>query len=208
MSGSAIPQQVCATQVHDEGMTETEGPPTVSSGAAYLGRTGIMPIFAPEARMTQALNFTASEVRVSDILPTELQESFIETYREYCWPWCPVLDADTIQTSLEANPSPLLMNALALLGTRIRPPMMQHAGSAEYYRRAKMLFYGDEEANHIVCLQSILLFYWWAPKRYASPSLRTYRHLQALLLLPFFGEAPRPAQGDLSLLIGICISDQ
>ncbi|ETN38999.1 uncharacterized protein HMPREF1541_07041 [Cyphellophora europaea CBS 101466] len=159
---SAFTQQEQAAQTNVDGMVDMHDPPTTSSGAAYLGGTGIMPIFAPEARIAQPTKAYGAHRR--DILPPELQESFLETYREYSWPWCPVLDDGTIQKSIEFAPSPLLINALALLGTRIRPPMATHAGSAEYYRRAKMLFYGDEEADHIVSLQSILLFYWWAPQ--------------------------------------------
>ncbi|EXJ68954.1 uncharacterized protein A1O5_07886 [Cladophialophora psammophila CBS 110553] len=41
---------------------------------------------------------------------------------------------------------------------------MRHAKAAEYYNRAKILFYTDQENNPIVCLQSIMLFYWWAPR--------------------------------------------
>lgn len=146
---------------------ETEDSPiassTTSSRAAYLGGTGILPIFAQEARIVQPR--IVPEAARSDLLPVELQESCVETYTEYCWPWCPVLDSSTIQRSIENSSSPFLVNALALLGTRIRPPMMQHAGPAEYYRRAKMLFYTDQEADHVVCLQAIVLFYWWAPRR-------------------------------------------
>ena len=100
-----------------------------------------------------------------DLPPLELQESFGETYFDYCWPWCPVLDERTLRNRMDNSPSALLINALALLGTRIRPPIVRHAEAAEYYDRAKMLFYTDQETDPIVSLQSIMLFYWWAPRR-------------------------------------------
>lgn len=94
----------------------------------------------------------------------ELQQSFAETYFAYCWPWCPVIDTTDLWDGLEQPPSALLSNAIALLGSRLRPPLVQHATAAEYYNRAKMLFYTDQESNPLVCLQAIILFYWWVPR--------------------------------------------
>jgi hypothetical protein len=99
-----------------------------------------------------------------EIPPHELQHSFAETYFEYCWPWCPIFDKAAFWTDFDQSPSRLLTNALALLGTQVRPPIMQHAKAAEYYDRAKIIFYTDQESDPLVCLQSIMLFYWWAPR--------------------------------------------
>lgn len=145
-----------------------QDPPTVSSEEAYLGDTGIMPIFAQERRAiarTSQSSHAAPKLTGFDLPPLELQESFGETYFDYCWPWCPVLDERTFRSCIDESPSALLINALALLGMRIRPPIVRHAEAAEYYHRAKMLFYTDQETDPIVSLQSIMLFYWWAPRR-------------------------------------------
>lgn len=153
---------------HSDACPTEQDPPTVSSEQAYLGDTGIMPIFAQEhraiARSCQSIH-PASNITGQDLPPLELQESFSETYFDYCWPWCPILDEPTLRSRMDDSPSALLINALALLGIRIRPPIVQHAEAAEYYDRAKMLFYTDQENDPIVNLQSIMLFYWWAPRR-------------------------------------------
>ena len=153
---------------HSDPRSSEEDHPTASSKPAYLGETGILPVFAQEHREIAKSN-QASQIFTNttdiDLPPLELQESFAETYFEYCWPWCPILDKRTLRSRMEDSPSALLINALALLGTRIRPPLVQHAEAAEYYHRAKMLFYTDHESDPIVCLQSIMLFYWWAPRR-------------------------------------------
>jgi len=146
-----------------------ESSPAVSYGltAGYLGETGIHKIFEQDHRKiakTNQENTVPSSLPEIDLPPSELQQSFAETYFDYCWPWCPILDKGPLWAGLEASPSPLLINALALLGTQIRPPMIQHATASDYYSRAKMLFYTDQEANPIVCLQAIMLFYWWAPR--------------------------------------------
>lgn len=134
----------------------------------YLGETGILKLFQPDSRRIAITDPGRPEIPIAscgiDLPPLELQQSFVETYFEYCWPWCPVLDKSTLWHSLETSPSPLLVNAIALLGTRLRPPIMKHAEASEYYSRAKMLFYTDQESNPIVSLQAIILFYWWAPR--------------------------------------------
>lgn len=110
----------------------------------------------------------------SDLPPPEVQQSFADTYFDYCWPWCPVLDKTTFWQNSDISTSPLLINALALLGTQIRPPIMRHATAAEYYNRANMLFYMDQAVIQLFCLQAIMLFYWWAPRG------ETFRSLESL----------------------------
>lgn len=134
---------------------------------SYLGDSGILKIFDLDHRRianSDQGGKLPSVVHENDLPPLELQQSFAETYFNYCWPWCPILDKATFWNNVDASPSRLLINALALLGTQVRPPIMQHATAGEYYNRAKMLFYTDQENNHIVCLQAIMLFYWWAPR--------------------------------------------
>lgn len=91
-----------------------------------------------------------------------LQEGFIESYLEYCYVWCPVLDRDFFHGHGGADESPLLQHALALCGTRINPPLIQYRDSMVYYNRAKELFYNNYEGNALVRLASIMLFFWWS----------------------------------------------
>lgn len=152
---------------------QTEGPSTVTPAAShsvvsYLGENGILKIFEQDTRRiaeNDPCPKTKSAFSIdADLPPVELQQSFSETYFDYCWTWCPVFHADQFWSDLDNNPSRLLVNALALLGTQVRPPLMQHAKAADYYNRAKLLFYTDQENNPITCLQAIMLFYWWAPR--------------------------------------------
>ncbi|KAK4210091.1 major facilitator superfamily domain-containing protein [Rhypophila decipiens] len=102
----------------------------------------------------------------SDAQQAELTQIFAETYMEYCYPWCPVLDIPSIPS--DTLRSPLLANALALASSHIRPPLIRHDGPKTYYRRATSIFYNDEEPDGLTTLQAISLFYWWAPR---SPAL-------------------------------------
>ncbi|KAL4877818.1 fungal-specific transcription factor domain-containing protein [Aspergillus karnatakaensis] len=106
------------------------------------------------------------------LLPNpDLQQSFVETYLEYCLPWCPVLDRDQLNID-ELSQSPLLVNALAIVGSHIQPPVMPHDGPASYYERARNLFYNDSEPDVVRSLQAVSLFYWWSPR---PPSI-LHRH--------------------------------
>ncbi|KAL5335078.1 fungal-specific transcription factor domain-containing protein [Aspergillus crustosus] len=106
------------------------------------------------------------------LLPSlDLQQSFVETYLEYCLPWCPVLDRDQLNIE-ELSQSPLLVNALAIVGSHIQPPVMPHDGPATYYERARNLFYNDSESDVVRSLQAVSLFYWWSPR---PPSI-LHRH--------------------------------
>ncbi|KAI5290731.1 hypothetical protein KEM54_000629 [Ascosphaera aggregata] len=96
-----------------------------------------------------------------DLPPTILQESFIETYFEYAYTWCPVLDRAMLLIEPHILESPLLKQALALLGSRIEPPVMQHASPNQYYERATQLFHNNIEKDPIVSLQALMMLYWW-----------------------------------------------
>ncbi|KAF2463897.1 uncharacterized protein BDR25DRAFT_396952 [Lindgomyces ingoldianus] len=134
--------------------------------------TGFLQVYGPENQFdaeNQAL-VAQLEHRYSSELQPDLQQIFTETYFEYCYPWCPVLDRATL--SAEISRSPLLANALALAASHVQPPLLPHDGPEAYYKKARTIFYEDEEADIITSLKSLCLFYWWAPQ---APS-RVHRH--------------------------------
>ncbi|KAK3311943.1 major facilitator superfamily domain-containing protein [Apodospora peruviana] len=132
--------------------------------------TGFLHVYGLENQIDaerQELEATLEQsYSLSDAQHQELQQIFAETYIEYCYPWCPVLDIDRLGE--DTLRSPLLANALALAGSHIRPPLIPHDGPAAYYKRATSIFYNDEESDGLTTLQAISLFYWWAPR---SPAL-------------------------------------
>ncbi|PGH27756.1 hypothetical protein AJ80_00544 [Polytolypa hystricis UAMH7299] len=98
----------------------------------------------------------------ADIPPPALQEGFKDTYFEYVYTWCPVLERNTSHGEPCEYDSILLKQALALLGSRIEPPVMHHATPAIYYERAKASFYGSREKDPLTCLRALLLLIWWS----------------------------------------------
>lgn len=136
--------------------------------------TGFLEIYGPEntldAEQQEYEAVLDSKRRFSHPQQQELLQSFAETYWEYCHAWCPVLDRETLEVDLAR--SPLLANALALAASHVRPPLLPHEGPATYYDRARNIFYGDEEADGLVILRALALFYWWAPR----PPSTAHRH--------------------------------
>ncbi|KAL1887544.1 hypothetical protein Sste5346_010156 [Sporothrix stenoceras] len=108
-----------------------------------------------------AVHATAEQ---ADLSPT-LLAGFVESYLEYCYAWCPMLDGQFLETHdgplLE---SPLLQQALALCGASINPPLIQARAPSDYYAAAKALFYNHSarEEYALVRIAAISLFFWWS----------------------------------------------
>lgn len=133
------------------------------------GSSTLMDVYEPEHTsdaFSQQLAWqdrrTSTNVPLSSDPSLELLQSFQETYYEHCYAFCPVLEKRPLPEEL--SQSRLLCNALALVGSHIKPPMIPHSGPACYYTAAKQLFYFDEEPDVILCLKALCLFYWWSPK--------------------------------------------
>ncbi|KAH8682073.1 hypothetical protein BX600DRAFT_447708 [Xylariales sp. PMI_506] len=149
------------------------GPATCRSNQSDVD-TGFLQVYGPENQydaVQQELEATL-ERGYSHIYSEqeELISIFAETYTEYCYAWCPVLDIDRLHE--DTMSSPLLANSLALAASHIRPPLVPHEGPASYYEKARKMFYNDEEADGIKVLQGVALFYWWAPR----PPTVAHRH--------------------------------
>lgn len=148
--------------------SQTETTPTQNGDVD----SGFLQVYAPENQFdadNQAL-VAQLEHRYSSELRPDLEQIFTETYFTYSYPWCPVLDREALSSDVER--SPLLANALALASSHIQPPLLPHDGPEAYYKRARTIFYDDEEADEMTALKALCLFYWWAPQ---SPS-RVHRH--------------------------------
>jgi hypothetical protein len=135
------------------------------TGEAHTGDvdTGFLQVYGLEHQQeveSHVLSKTSAK-SATDPLHPDLQQSFIETYFEYCYPYCPVLDRETLSDELAR--SPLLTQALAVVGSHVQPPLIPHEGPANYYKKARTLFYEDEEPDNLTTLKAVALFYWWAP---------------------------------------------
>ncbi|KAF2164001.1 hypothetical protein M409DRAFT_57101 [Zasmidium cellare ATCC 36951] len=78
--------------------------------------------------------------RLDDIddIPPMLQQSNLETYWEFIYPWCPVIDPGP-----EAASEPILKHAIAMLAGSVNTPLIPHAKPRDHYRRARNLFHAE-----------------------------------------------------------------
>ncbi|KAJ4338510.1 hypothetical protein N0V87_003839 [Didymella glomerata] len=131
--------------------SQTETTPTQNGDVD----SGFLQVYAPENQFdadNQA--FVAQlEHRYSSELRPDLEQIFTETYFTYSYPWCPVLDRETLSSDVAR--SPLLANALALASSHIQPPLLPHNGPEAYYKRARTIFYDDEEADEMTALKAL-----------------------------------------------------
>jgi transcription elongation factor Elf1 len=137
---------------------------------------GYLQVYGPENQLdAQLQEFQAMPLHGQDrgnaqLTDNGLVSTFLETYWEHCYCFCPVLDRATI--SDEIARSPMLANAISLAASHIQPPLLPHEGSERYYNKARMLFYEDGEPDNLVALKALSLFYWWAPR----PPSTIHRH--------------------------------
>lgn len=174
-SFQTFPNQTANRRLTNASQTETT--PTQTNDVD----SGFLQVYGPEHQF-EADNqaFVAQlEHRYSSVLRADLEQIFTETFFAYSYPWCPVLDRQTLSSDIAR--SPLLANALALASSHIQPPLLPHDGPEIYYKRARTIFYDDEEADEMTTLKALCLFYWWAPQ---SPS-RVHRHSSWYVLETF-----------------------
>ncbi|KAJ9606673.1 hypothetical protein H2200_008681 [Cladophialophora chaetospira] len=135
---------------------------TNSHRAAYLGESGYMAMFSHETAEDEAASQEPAAENRPDVLPPVLQESYLETYFDYCYTWCPILDRATMQSCPEFGNSMLLREALALLGSHLRPPLMPHPKPRQHYYRTRRLFYDNDEDHPLLRILAVMLLYWWS----------------------------------------------
>ncbi|CAK7203319.1 hypothetical protein SEUCBS139899_006050 [Sporothrix eucalyptigena] len=178
MHAAALHHSAVAAMGLAPGGPQTTASPTEGAGRSHAGDvdTGFLQLYGPEnecdaeRQEIEAQLGVKSNLNLSDPRQQELLQSFAETYFEYCYPWCPVLERDALADSLQR--SPLLANALATAASHVQPPLVPHEGPGTYYKRASSLFYNDEEPDSLTQIKAVSLFYWWAPR----PPSTVHRH--------------------------------
>lgn len=143
----------------------------IGTVASYLGESSFLQIFSGYGAQDVLERSNAAQTssgQYAELPPPALQQSYLDTYYKHCYTWCPILDPPESDGTTLLNNSPLLLYALALMGSHIEPPVMPHASPAQYYKRAKALFYSNSEKNPLVAISAIMLFYWWG---YAPPDI-------------------------------------
>ncbi|KAH0846873.1 hypothetical protein FOPE_11629 [Fonsecaea pedrosoi] len=132
---------------------------------SYLGKSGFLSIFTHVQNQNPEGDNSSDSAKPEPTAPSpsrHLLFSFMDTYLEFCYTWCPILEREDIFKDPGLESSSLLKQALALLGSQINPPLLKHETPAKYYENAKSLFYGNYERDPLCRITAVMLMYWWS----------------------------------------------
>ena len=124
----------------------------VESTEAYPHPPGLSPLDMANLQANHAFEYPSRAV----------QSCYIDNFFQYCYPWVPIVERPWLEDTNGKTPSPLLMQAVMLAGSRVTSPI-DHEASRELYNKAKVLFYSNYEKNHITLIIACLLLQWWNP---------------------------------------------
>ncbi|CAH0058040.1 unnamed protein product [Clonostachys solani] len=117
----------------------------------------------PEGDGTSPSDIALLEASNAFDFPSRAIKTFlIDSFFKYCYPWVPVVERKWLESSSsEQPPSPLLVQAVLLAGSRVTS--MGSVSSKDLYLKAKALFHSNQEKNPIVLIIACLLLQWWNP---------------------------------------------
>lgn len=105
--------------------------------------------------------------QASDNFMPGIMRTYLETYSEVCYTWCPVIDVDDSTMTTE---SLLLDHSLASVASRVKPPLMPGLdNSKEHYERARHLFYDPRQHSTLTLVRAALLLSCCDNNRLGSP---------------------------------------
>ncbi|KAH1548651.1 hypothetical protein KXX57_001531 [Aspergillus fumigatus] len=97
--------------------------------------------------------------RVFDLPPKPVQRHLIDCFMRYCAPWTPIIDPQWLTAE---TPSPLLLQAVLLAGSRVSAPSAD-VSSKDFYRKAKLLYFFGSGNNSLISIVSACLLHWYNP---------------------------------------------
>lgn len=107
--------------------------------------------------------------------PRAVHESLVEAFTEYCYPWMPILEPDDLPPRDASSTSLLLSQAVYLAASRVTSSASVQAfsSSAEFYQRAKALYWVGHEKTPLTVIKAITMLHWFTPDGPAHVSYDT-----------------------------------
>jgi hypothetical protein len=102
---------------------------------------------------------------VFSVPPRPLHESLLESFIQYCFPWMPLLEPSEMTVRDPHRGSLLLSQAIFLAASRVNPspPVCDYASPADFYQRAKALFWVGHEKNQLTVIKATTMLHWYTP---------------------------------------------
>jgi hypothetical protein len=107
--------------------------------------------------------------------PRAVHESLVEAFTENCYPWMPILEPHDLPLRDASNTSLLLSQAVYLAASRVTSSASVQAfsSSAEFYQRAKALYWVGHEKTPLTVIKAITMLHWFTPDGPAHVSYDT-----------------------------------
>lgn len=124
---------------------------------------------------SEAMQQMAKLQNAFEMPPRAIRESLFENFWTYCYPWDPIVSRSQAMNAFAVKPSPLLLQAVFLAGSRMLSTSHPHtfASPEGYYTRAKTLFWLDYEKDPMNLLVATSLMHWWNPHGPERVSINT-----------------------------------
>ena len=99
-----------------------------------------------------------------DVPSRVTRESLIDAFMERCQPWMPIVERRWLEeVDGQRRPSLLLLQAVFLAGSRVTSSPLMYTSSADFYERARALFFHGHEKNTTLAIVAVCLLQWWNP---------------------------------------------
>ena len=142
-------------------------------GSAFLSRFAILGDAFPGIDLAhkddRVLPFNISPLELQTLqlhdafeLPDmALRQSLVDAFFEWCWPWSPVLEHS--ETDTETKHSLVVLQAVLLAGSVMRPRACSEEIVGTLYRRVKALIHARYEDHPLMHVAAIVLLQWHTP---------------------------------------------
>jgi hypothetical protein len=158
-----------------------------TGSSTYIGRShyeGDAPVdettaraytLSRQAELSELEQKTLELWNVYALPPRAVHESLVEAFTKYCYPWMPILEPNDLPSRDASNTSLLLSQAVYLAASRVSPSASVQAfsSSAEFYQRAKALYWVGHEKTALTVIKAITMLHWFTPDGPAHVSYDT-----------------------------------
>ena len=125
---------------------------------------GQQPDYTSHVTGDSDVNRQICDLQQAYALPSRsIQLALFENFWENCYPWDPIVERFQVVDVPSANVSPLLLQAIFLGGSRVSAASLPSVSPEDFYRRAKTLFWTDQERDPLTKVIAASLLHWYNP---------------------------------------------
>lgn len=102
--------------------------------------------------------------RAFDLPTRSMKQGLTDAFVRFCYPWTPILSRGDVESPPEKT-SLLLIQSMFLAASRASssPGVLAFATPAQFYQRAKALFFMNHEKNPMAVIKATIMLQWYTP---------------------------------------------